>query len=214
MNKALIVLAGLSVVNIASATLLFNSSAPANNATVRADFLAAAGVAQGQYLQDFESYALNADLQNAVVDGGLMFTNTGSGVLQARGASAFGGSSPFGARGMWQNESPWLVLDFSANNALYVGGFDLDQGGATVRVTYSDASTQNFSLEGTGSGGQSGEFWGLVAENGLNIAKVEFDATGDGSWGLDNIEYGVVPEPMTITLLGLGAAALLRRKKN
>lgn len=214
MNKTLIVLAGLAVANVASATLFFNAATTANNAAVRADFLAAAGVAQGQYLQDFESYAINADLQNAVVDGGLMFTNTGSGVLQARGAGAFGGSSPYGERGMWHNESAWLVLDFSANNALYVGGFDIDQGGATVRVTYSDASTQNFSLETTGSGGQSGEFWGLVAENGLNIAKVEFDASGDGGWGLDNIEYGVVPEPMTMTLLGLGAAALLRRKKN
>ena len=197
----------------AGATQFFNADSPANNVATRANFLTAAGVVSGEHFEDFESYAIDTNMQDAVLAGDLKLHNSGTGSLLIKGAGAFGSSNPIGNRGLWHNESTWLELVFQTP-ALYIGLYDIDQAGATVKLTYTDGSTQNFSLDTTGGSGNTAEFFGFVAEGGLNITKVQMDASGDGGWGIDNLEYGVeaVPEPATLSVLALAGLAALRRR--
>jgi hypothetical protein len=63
-------------------------------------------------------------------------------------------------------------------------------------------------LDGTGAGGNTGEFFGNIRNDMPRIIRVRVDASGDGRWDLDNIEYGVrvivdgIPEPPTLLLAG------------
>ena len=213
MKRTLLMIAVVGVASQAMATQYFNSTSSSNRDDARTDFLAAAGVAGGQFFQNFESYDLGQNMLGVDVGGGLTIGNSGSGLVDIRGDNAFGGSDPIDTKGLWHNESAWLELNFTGGPASYIGGIDIDHGSGTIRVTYTDTTTETFVTEGTGAGGDSGEFWGLVSENDLFITKVEFDVSGDRSWGLDNLEYGVVPEPATMSLLGLGAAALVARRR-
>lgn len=49
----------------------------------------------------------------------------------------------------------------------------------------------------------------------LSFITQNLQSISDESWGLDNVyvETGAVPEPATLAVLGLGAAAIIRRRK-
>ncbi len=211
-NFATIVLVSCAIP--AHATLFFNSTSNANGAAERDLWLNAAGVTTPDYLVDFESFALNTNMDDVAHAGTLVTRNSGNGPMDVRGSGAFGQSNPIGQRGLWHNESPFLVLDFTSGPVSYVGGWDIDQSGGPLLVTFSNGDTQTFTLDTTGGSGNSAEFWGLVVDDGRYITKLEFDVTGDGSWGLDNIEYSeAVPEPATLTILGLAALGAARKRK-
>lgn len=211
-NFATIVLVSCAIP--AHATLFFNSTSNANGAAERDLWLTAAGITTPDHLVDFESFALNTNMDDFAHAGTLVTRNSGNGSMDVRGPGAFGQSNPIGQRGLWHNESPFLVLDFTSGPVSYVGGWDIDQSGGPILVTFSNGDTQSFTLDTTGGSGNSAEFWGLVVNDGRYITKLEFDVTGDGSWGLDNIEYSeAVPEPATLAILGIAALAAARRRK-
>lgn len=56
------------------------------------------------------------------------------------------------------------------------------------------------------------EFVFTGANSSANILNVETTATGN-DFGIDNISLEAVPEPATLACLGIGAAALLRRRR-
>jgi hypothetical protein len=62
-----------------------------------------------------------------------------------------------------------------------------------------------------GMGGACG--YGFWADGGDQISTIEVDYFGDAYSGFAVGEFGIVPEPATICLLGLGALSLIRRKK-
>jgi hypothetical protein len=107
-----------------------------------------------------------------------------------------------------QNELPFLELDFAANPVDYIGGLDIDQNGMTVIVTFVGGATTTFTLETTAGLGDSAEFFGIYRNDLPRITRIQFDASVDGTWGLDNLEYGRVSEPASVALLGLGLAAI------
>jgi hypothetical protein len=195
---------------------LFNSLTPADNASTRASWLAAAGIATPQYLVDFEAgFANNQNISGVagLLPGGLVISDTSDAhaAIIRTGATAIGGSSPVGAFAVTQNEAPYLVLDFSASPVDYVAAFDIDQAGTVGIVTFVGGATANFTLETTGNGANTAEFFGLFRNDRPQITRVQFDASGDGLWGLDNIQYGpaAVPEPASLAMLGSGALGLL-----
>lgn len=66
---------------------------------------------------------------------------------------------------------------------------------------------------GTGYNGQTNEdrFYGWVHNGGIGSIKILH--TGGGGLEIDHLQYGAVPEPATMTVLGLGLAALTARRR-
>ena len=214
--------ASLAATPASAALLTFNSPDAGGNAATRAAWLAATGIAAPDHLVDFESGFAN--LQNIHAVPGLfpldLVITDSSGANAAiirTGAGVINGSNPVGVFSLTHNEQAFLEFDFSANPVDYFGFLDIDQAGTTGIVTFVGGATAVISFETTATGGDSAEFFGIFRNDMPGIIKVQLDASGDGRWGVDNLEYGVlaeVPEPGTLVLLGLGllGAGLVRRR--
>ena len=94
----------------------------------------------------------------------------------------------------------------------YLGLLEIDTGGTTYRVTFEGGGFTTFVSNPTPSSGDSAQFVGMFRNDRPAIVKVEMDATGTQTWAIDNIEFGVVPEPSTSLLTGLAFVALLSRR--
>lgn len=214
MRGALLLTIGLATVCANAQVTLFNSPDPANNASVRASWLAAAGVAAPEVVEDFESYAIGTALSGVTLTGGLVITELDpSPLMSVQSSSAFFGSSvPFG-QGLAVRENRALRFDFAAPVS-YVGFYDIDQSGSDLRVFLADNTFIDFNnSDTTGSSGLSGEFLGVVS-TGPAITGLLFAVQGgDGEAGIDSVEFGAVPEPATMIALAVGAAVVARRKR-
>ncbi|MFM9873363.1 MAG: PEP-CTERM sorting domain-containing protein [Fimbriimonadaceae bacterium] len=215
MRGAIFVSVVLAAVGAQAQVTLFNSSDPANNAATRTAWLAAAGVAAPDFLEDFESYAIGTSLQSVSLIGGATITDSNATpVISVQSSSTFfGGSVPFG-KGLALRETHAYTFAFAAPIS-YFGMYDIDQGGSSFRVFLADSSFVDFSgLDSTASSGSSGEFVGFVAV-GPMITSIQFNADGgDNEVGIDELQYGAaVPEPTTMIALALGAAVVGRRKR-
>ena len=201
-----------------AAIMTFNSGTPANNSTTRSTWLTAAGIVTPKYLVDFESgFVNNQDISGVggLFPGNLIITDSSASAdaIIRSGAGIIGGSNPVGRFSVTHNESAFLELDFSANPVDYIGFQDIDHAGTTGIVTFAGGGTANISFETTSVSGDSAEFFGIFRNDMPRITLVQLDASGDGRWGIDTIEYA--PEPATLSLLGLmlGGLVLLRRRK-
>ncbi len=204
-----------------AAPVFFNAPTTADNTVTRTNWLAGVGISAPQYFVDFESGFTNGQNisgQLGLFPAGLVIRDT-SGANQAvirSGSGVIGGSNPVGTFAVTQNELPFLELDFSASPIDYFGGLDIDQAGTSVIVTFLGGATTTFSLETTDGSGDTAEFFGIFRNDLPPITKIQFDASGDGSWGLDNLQYGQKGVPDmggTLSLLAFGLAALVLQSR-
>lgn len=90
----------------------------------------------------------------------------------------------------------------------YLTGVQLDH----LDISFDDGSAQSIPLVNVGSGAQ---FLGFT-DAGKSISSLTINmqtpTVGDVA-GMDDVRYGAVPEPTTMATVGLGIAALLRRRR-
>ena len=208
----------LVAVSASGAILTFNSSSPANNNTTRLNWLNAAGIVAPQHLVDFEvGFANNQNISGV---GGLFpanlvisDTSNANAAIIRSGAGVINGSNPVGTYSVTQNELPFLELDFSLNPVDYIAFQDIDHTGTNGIVTFVGGGTANISFETTGAGGNSAEFFGIFRNDMPRITLVQLDSSGDGRWGIDTLEYGLVPEPASLGILVISGLAMIRRRR-
>jgi len=175
--------------------LIFNSSTPADNEMRRIEWLVVAGIDEAANLVDFESGF--SDEQNVsgisgLFPDGLIISDTsgdGEAIIRS-GSGTIGGSNPVGTFSLTHNERPFLELDFVAWPVDYIAFQDIDQAGTSGVVTFEDGTSVNISLETTGTGGDTAEFFGIFRNDMPPIVRLELNASGDGRWGIDTLEYG------------------------
>jgi hypothetical protein len=201
-----------------AALLYFNSADPGDNATMRTNWLTAAGISSPAYRIDFETgftSGQNVSGSTGLFPAGLVISSSDGSAVITSGQGSIGGSNPVGTFALAHLDEAVLTLNFSAFPVNYVALQDIDTQGTTVKVTFVGGSTVSFAIETTGSSGDSAEFLGIFRNDMPGITMVELDATGTEYWGVDNIEYGpAVPIPGAVWLLGTGLLALvgLRRR--
>ena len=198
----------------------FNSPAPSSNGTYLANWLSAVGItaAEVEHFEDFEAGFANGQNISDVgglLPGQLVIRDTGSGTASAiiRPSGYYGGSNPIGTYAVSHDEQAYLELDFSARPVDYISFYDIDHAGTGVLVTFVSGGTASTSFETTDTAGNSAEFFGLYRNDQPRITRVRLDASGDSQWGIDNLRYGIVPEPASMGLLAVGALAMIRRKR-
>jgi hypothetical protein len=201
--------------NPQAALLTFNSTSTTDVDITRDAWLSAIGINAPSYIIDFESgFQSGENISGIAQIGGLLISDTSSAGEAIVSGGPFGGSSPIGQLALEQNEQPNLKFDFSASPVDYFGFRDIDQAGTSGVVTFADSSTEAISFETTGSAGNSAEFFGIFRNDLPRIISVELNASGDGSWAVDNLEYGSpVPIPGAIYLLLSGIAGLLVKNR-
>lgn len=210
-------LATASIGDTAAAPILFESSSPANNAATQNSWLTALGIAAPTYTVTFESgftNGQNVSNVSGLFPGSLTIRDTSPAnqALVRSGAGTFGGSNPVGTFALAHNEQPYLEFDFSAAPVDYFGAFGIDHGATSVQLTFLSGATASLTLGSTGSDGDTAKFFGIIPSGMGPIVSARFDASGDGTWGLDNLQYGRVSAPDTggtFALVSLALAALL-----
>ncbi len=181
-------------------------------------------IAVPEFSLDFESgFTTGQNLSEASgLPGGLVIRDTtGDNTAAVTGAeSGVAGSNAVGWFTLTHNERQYLELDFSARPVEYLAFLDVDHLGVSGIISFYDGTTQEFSFDSTGSSGDIAEFYGIF-RNGLSfITRVRLNASGDGLWGIDNIEYGIlpgtrpVPEPSTLAFMAMGSAFLFWTRRN
>ncbi len=205
MRITLAVLTAFLATQIAYADIITrNSSSPGQNDATLAAWLGDVGIAEGdvEFFVDFElgfTEGQNVSGVPSLFPGGLIIVDTTGDdeAIISGNSSNIGGSNPVGEFAVTHNESPWLELDFSARSVDYVAFQDIDHTAVSGIVTFEGGGTNGFSIETTGTGGNSAEFFGIFRNDQPRITRVQMDASGDGEWAIDNIRYGRLGAPDT-----------------
>lgn len=200
----------------AAAALSLGGYASAATYTDSAAFNAA--VQPGAYVEDFSSYTDLASDNAPFTNGTFSYNATAKGLFgetQYILVFDFSGNNYMTSSGGFSGP---VTLTFTSGNITAVGGaFFLDSPiygvvNSTVTLTFSDGTTQTL------TGQDNTSFFGYTSAT--PIASLTLSPDASNHWiGIDNLVVGSaaaassIPEPASLAVLGLGAAAMVRRRR-
>ncbi len=215
MNTRFIALASVAALGSAlmAAPLTFASGSFGNNATVRMNWMTATGITAPDHSAIFDNLADGNIHGVANVYPGLTITSTNSSAIVTSNASLLGSSNPIGLKAVALTENSVQTVTF-ATPIDYFSLISIDASSVAITVNYVGGGSSVHSNGSSSSSGNTGVFFGLYRNDQPQITSLILNGDGgDGEWGLDNVEYGVVPEPGTMLVLGLGAVAAVAKRR-
>jgi len=179
---------------------IFKATTHGENTTQYNAWVAAIGEPPDN-LVNFEAYSVGDNLAGIVLGPGFIWTNLEGGYIQAD--NDIGSAPPIGnmasevdADGSDNGDNSQFAFSTGVD---YVGLYIIDLNNtsltSTVRVTFSDASTCDITIDHTAANCQCEEFMGLVAPTGKKINTTTFLINGGSKYGMDNIGYGTTTPP-------------------
>jgi len=212
--------------SIAPATLItVNSTSPSDNAAAMNRWMTGAGIGTVEHLVNFENFATGTHLEGktSLFPGLVIDVSKNSAQVRASSRYYFGrghcGPAP-SRRALALTQSQILTLDFSSSPIDYVSFFGINTAALTGKAYFTDGSSVAFNdPDGGGASGNTASFFGMYQDSFPDIAKITLQAStldhvwnyGRKPWGIDEIRYGVAPEPLTITLFAFGSLILRKR---
>ncbi|OHB54467.1 MAG: hypothetical protein A2Y07_07135 [Planctomycetes bacterium GWF2_50_10] len=213
-------------VSIAPATLItINSASPSDNAASMNRWLVGTGIGRVEHLVNFENFATGTHLEGktSLLPGLVITVSKHSAQVRAGSRYYFGrghcGPKP-SRRALALTESQILTLDFSSSPIDYISFFSINAATLTGNAYLTDGRMVAFNdPDGGGALGNTASFFGIYLNSLPNIAKITLQCSpldhvwnyGRRPWGIDEIRYGVAPEPLTVILFGFGGLMLRGR---
>lgn len=203
----------------------YNQARP-NTEQAHSDFIAAAGLLGSLSVEDFETEALGifpvVNLGGGVVMEMFNF-QFGDGIITGPQSAAYGyNTTPGGEQYLSFNADDdfsecYIILSFDQPiNSFggYISGVGTTLG--KTNIYWNDGTDHMYTMTGDEDGGS--EYFGFTGPQTVTQIRIGVDLYAGASYdvvGLDDFEYGrsAVPEPASMAVLGLGATALLRRRK-
>ncbi|MCK4999518.1 MAG: PEP-CTERM sorting domain-containing protein [Anaerohalosphaera sp.] len=179
---------------------------------VRSQWLLDIGIAAPDTTLDFESgFSQDQNILNVGLAGGLTVSSTSGYAYVTNSSSDTGGSLPIGTYGVAIDEGDNYTFSFSSQ-ITYFAFYMYDQGTTGMNINYADGTSETVTIPPSGASGLNGKFMGLVSDKNIASLYIPRVNGGDGEVGMDNLEFGYVPEPASLTLMSLGVLTLIRRK--
>lgn len=204
------------------------SSRPNHDAALAA-FLSASGAVGSYGFEGASNGPINANVSFGPVTGSVV-SGSGPGVTNADvddnglyGTFAFGGTKDFVALA----DAGVTILTITFNTPVKAFGVsisDIGDGAPAVppahEFVFNNGETYRILPANSAAlGNGSAAFWGVTTNTSFTSVTLRYASDGVGTGpgadgiGLDNIRVAAVPEPATLTALGLGILAVCRRKQ-
>ncbi len=181
----------------------------------RTNWLADLGINQPDTTIDFETGFFQDEIVlDTVLDGGMTISSPAGYGYVTNDSSDMGGSSPIGTFALAIDEGDAYTFSF-ASPISYFAFYMMDNSTMSngLQVNYSDGSNELVSIPYGGSSGLKGAFLAMAFDKDVDSLYIANVAGGDSEVGIDNLEFGVVPEPTSLVLLAIGGLVLRRSRK-
>jgi hypothetical protein len=194
-----------------------------NSAAAQASFETAASGLGSISTIDFESQAVGFSASFTAAPGVTVslnapnFGNGFSGVSNATFGNLYGFNTTSGGSNWLGFSGGSATFDFSQGTqsfGFYVTGVQTVFSSA-IDVTFSDGTSEDLTIPLTVNGGA--EYFGFT-DAGKLISSITIANISDDAWGIDDVTYNsaaAVPEPLTLSLFGMGLAGMgaMRRRR-